>query len=45
MPFIKTEFPGLLIFEPKIWADDRGFFFESYNEKTFSEAGIEINFV
>jgi len=45
MPFIKTEFPGLLIFEPKIWADDRGFFFESYNEKTFSEAGIEIDFV
>ena len=45
MPFIKTEFPGLLIFEPKIWVDDRGFFFESYNEKTFSEAGIEINFV
>ena len=45
MPFIKTEFPGLLIFEPKIWEDDRGYFFESYNQKVFSAEGIEINFV
>mgnify|MGYP001791984250 CR=1 FL=1 len=45
MPFIKTEFPGLLIFEPKIWEDDRGYFFESYNQKVFSAEGIELNFV
>jgi dTDP-4-dehydrorhamnose 3,5-epimerase len=45
MPFIKTEFPGLLIFEPKIWEDDRGYFFESYNQKVFSAGGVEINFV
>mgnify|MGYP000038172837 CR=1 FL=1 len=45
MPFIKTDFPGLLIFEPKIWEDDRGYFFESYNKKVFSEEGIEINFI
>ena len=45
MPIIKTKFPGLLIFEPKIWADDRGYFFESYNEKTFSSESVEINFV
>jgi dTDP-4-dehydrorhamnose 3,5-epimerase len=45
MPFITTEFPGLIIFEPKIWQDDRGYFFESYNQKAFSEEGIEINFV
>jgi dTDP-4-dehydrorhamnose 3,5-epimerase len=45
MPFIKTDFPGLLIFEPKIWEDDRGYFFESYNKKTFSAEGVEINFI
>lgn len=45
MPFIKTEFPGLLIFEPKIWEDERGYFFESYNQKAFSAEDIEINFV
>lgn len=45
MPFIKTEFPGLLIFEPKIWEDDRGYFFESYNQKILSAEGVEINFV
>ena len=45
MPFIKTEFPGLLIFEPKIWGDERGYFFESYNEKVFIAEGVEIKFV
>jgi len=45
MPFINTEFAGLLIFEPKIWEDDRGYFFESYNQKMFSQESISINFV
>lgn len=45
MPFIKTQFPGLLIFEPKVFEDNRGYFYESYNQKVFSEEGIEINFV
>ena len=45
MSFIKTDFPGLLIFEPKIWNDDRGYFFESYNQRAFTEEGVEINFV
>jgi dTDP-4-dehydrorhamnose 3,5-epimerase len=45
MPFIKTEFPGLLIFQPKIWEDERGYFFESYNKKTLAEEGVEINFI
>lgn len=45
MPFIRTEFPGLLIFEPKIWGDDRGYFFESYNKSVFTNEGLEINFV
>jgi dTDP-4-dehydrorhamnose 3,5-epimerase len=45
MPFITTEFPGLLVFEPKIFGDSRGYFFESYNEKIFSEHGLNIRFV
>jgi dTDP-4-dehydrorhamnose 3,5-epimerase len=45
MPFSKTQFPGLLIFEPTVFEDSRGYFFESYNQKLFSEEGIEINFV
>lgn len=45
MPFTETSFPGLLIYEPKVFNDDRGYFFESYNENTFKEAGINIVFV
>ncbi len=45
MPFIQTEFPGLVIFEPAVFADSRGYFFESYNENTFNAAGVDIRFV
>jgi dTDP-4-dehydrorhamnose 3,5-epimerase len=45
MPFITTDIPGLLIFEPKVFADSRGYFFESYNEKIFEQQGIAFRFV
>ena len=45
MPIVTTEFPGLLIYEPKVFADNRGYFFESYNERVFTEAGIDMHFV
>lgn len=45
MPFIQTPISGLLVFEPKIWPDDRGYFFESYNRRTWEEAGIHADFV
>ena len=45
MPFIKTPFPGLLVFEPKVFEDNRGYFFESYNQHVFLNEGVEINFV
>jgi dTDP-4-dehydrorhamnose 3,5-epimerase len=45
MPFVKTEIPGLLIFEPRVFEDSRGYFFESYNEQIFSAEGINIKFV
>ena len=45
MPFHKTDIPGLLVFEPNVFEDDRGYFFESYNEKIFLEAGIDCRWV
>lgn len=45
MPFIKTDFAGLLIFEPKVFEDSRGYFYESYNENVFTAEGIAIKFV
>ncbi|MEO2621148.1 dTDP-4-dehydrorhamnose 3,5-epimerase family protein, partial [Escherichia coli] len=38
MNVIKTEIPDVLIFEPKVFGDERGFFFESFNQKVFEEA-------
>lgn len=46
MDVIKTEIEGVLILEPKIWGDDRGYFFESFNAKDFAEkTGKDITFV
>ena len=45
MPFVKTDFPGLQIFTPSVFEDNRGYFFESYNQKVFLNNGIEIKFV
>jgi dTDP-4-dehydrorhamnose 3,5-epimerase len=45
MPFQKTEFSGLLIFEPTVFGDNRGYFFESYNEKTFLKENIDLRFI
>lgn len=40
-----TSLPGVLILEPRVFGDARGFFLESYNQKTMSEAGISQSFV
>ena len=46
MNVIKTEIPDVLIFEPKVFSDERGFFFESFNQKIFEEAvGRKVEFV
>jgi dTDP-4-dehydrorhamnose 3,5-epimerase len=45
MNITETIIPGTLIFEPKIFADDRGYFFESYNKQHFLKAGIDVEFV
>jgi dTDP-4-dehydrorhamnose 3,5-epimerase len=44
MPFTKTDFPGLYIFEPQVFGDERGFFFESYNEGVFRAFGVATSF-
>lgn len=46
MNVIKTTIPDVLIFEPKVFGDERGFFFESFNHKLFEEAvGYPVTFV
>lgn len=46
MNVIKTEIPDVLIFEPKVFGDELGFFFESFNQKVFEEAvGRKVEFV
>jgi len=45
MPFYKTDFSGLFIFEPVVYEDSRGFFFESYNGQIFHEQNIDLRFV
>jgi len=46
MKIIPTAIPDLLIFEPKVFGDQRGFFLESYNQRTFqSLTGLSLNFV
>ncbi|HBE5960615.1 TPA: dTDP-4-dehydrorhamnose 3,5-epimerase, partial [Escherichia coli] len=46
MNVIKTEIPDVLILEPKVFGDERGFFMESFNQKVFDEAvGRKVEFV
>ncbi len=45
MKVIETEFEGLFILEPRIIKDTRGHFLEAYNQKTFTEAGLDTVFV
>ena len=46
MNVIETALPGVLIIEPKVFGDERGFFYESFNAKAFEEAtGLDTQFV
>ncbi|MFY9561148.1 MAG: dTDP-4-dehydrorhamnose 3,5-epimerase [Terriglobales bacterium] len=45
MKKIETTLPGVLLLEPRVFGDDRGFFLESYNQRTFAEIGIRERFV
>jgi dTDP-4-dehydrorhamnose 3,5-epimerase len=45
VPFTTTPISDLLVFEPRVFHDDRGYFYESYNRRTWEEAGVGIEFV
>jgi len=45
MPFINTPIRDLLVFEPRVFEDSRGYFFEAYNAQTFLDEGVDIKFV
>ncbi len=42
---IPTSLPGVVVLEPRVFGDERGFFLESYNERVFAEVGIRERFV
>ncbi len=45
MKVVKSRLDGVLVIEPDVFGDDRGFFMESYNAKAFADAGIDVGFV
>ena len=45
MRFIETELPGVILIEPDVHRDDRGFFLETYQETRYAEGGIRVSFV
>ncbi|MGB5598954.1 MAG: dTDP-4-dehydrorhamnose 3,5-epimerase [Thiothrix litoralis] len=45
MKIIPTHIPDVLILEPQVFGDARGFFMETWNAKTFADAGLNLNFV
>lgn len=45
MEVIKTAIPDVLIFKPKVWGDDRGYFYESFRQEWFDNLGLDVSFV
>lgn len=45
MNVIETTLPGVLLIEPRVFGDARGFFLESWNRQAFSERGLDLDFV
>ena len=45
MKVIQTALPGVLLLEPKVFGDARGFFLESWNRQTFAGLGLDLDFV
>ena len=45
MEVIETKIPGLVIIEPRIFRDDRGYFFESFSQRNFEEQVCKTQFV
>src|SRR5260221_1700045 len=45
MQVTTTALPGVLLIEPRVFGDERGFFFESWNRREFAAAGVDVDFV
>jgi len=45
MKIISTSIPDCIIIEPRVFGDDRGYFYESWNKESFHEAGLDMDFV
>jgi len=45
MEIIKTVIPDVLIFKPKVWGDERGYFYESFRQNWFDDLNVNPNFV
>ncbi len=45
MKFVPTDIPGVVVIEPQVFRDDRGFFLESFNQRKYREGGIDVSLV
>jgi dTDP-4-dehydrorhamnose 3,5-epimerase len=45
MKFLPTELPGVILIEPQVWRDERGFFLETYQREKYAAGGIDADFV
>jgi dTDP-4-dehydrorhamnose 3,5-epimerase len=45
MKFVPTDIPGVIVIEPQVFRDERGFFLESFHQQKYREGGIDANFV
>lgn len=45
MKLIETKLPGCVVIEPKVFGDERGFFYESWNRQRYAEQGLDLQFV
>lgn len=45
MNIIETSIKDLFVIEPKIWKDSRGYFYESFSQRVFEQAGVNVNFI
>lgn len=45
MQFVPTDLPGVVLVEPTVFGDDRGFFFEAHHSLKYADAGLDLQFV
>ena len=45
MMVLQTALPGVIVIEPKVHTDNRGFFLETYRENAYRDAGVKVRFV